>query len=262
MVTNHADKTIQSRRRMFLIDFSRIAEQLLNGMDADSAPVVVLLATPWAVQPRQKAARSSSTSSRYKASDFHIRASDVDYIKQAAESCQFSREDQELFKTWEQLGTWRVPHQSTLGIDCLKKPRPLRHMGCLETLEQFILWHAWGSPSIHEQRPQWLLFDVHDAACFTAKLDHRVYTTSLKVAEQRSSWTMTLSEDGLAMLHAARCIDGRSCLDCFRAWGVPEDQRSFVVFTSFGPVALLVAHKKWHSLGDACRCTADPSSQT
>ena len=224
----------------------------------DDAPVVVLLATPWAAQPRQKGrSRLAGTSSLCKASDFLIRASDVDYIKQAAESCQFAGEDRELLKTWEQLGVWTVPHQSTLGLACLKKPKPLRHMGCLEKREDFILWHAWGSPSRHDQHPQWLLFDVHDAACFTAKLDHRVYTTSLKVAEQRSSWTITLSEDALAMLHAARCIDGRSCLDCFREWGVPEDQRSFVVFTSFGPVALLVAHKKWHSLGDVCRCTTE-----
>ena len=106
---------------------------------------------------------------------------------------------------------------------------------------------------MHQQNPQWLLFDIAASLCFNREVDHRAFATNLKIAEQRTSWSVRLSPQAAQDLGAMVCLDGRSCSEHFDAWGVSAEQREFPVFTALGPVIYLVAHGKWHTLADLPR---------
>ena len=223
--------------------------------------VVVLLATPWvgatrsAGKHRHKALVEGHA--RFKASELQLRASDVERIESAMRTCRLSDQDTSHFNQWLQNGTWPAENQLTVGAVRLQPARPLKHMGILSQREDYILWHAWGSPNVHALQPQWLLFDVLDATSFNAPMDHRVFANNLKIAVDRSSWTVRLSDEALQVLLAAPCTDGRSCAESFQEWGVPPDQHEFVVFTSLHPLVVLIQRTKWHVLADVCRCAPD-----
>lgn len=128
-------------------------------------------------------------------------------------------------------------------------------MGELRSREDFALWHAWGRPMPHHQHPPLLLFDVLDSVRFVNSHDFRAYTERLRVAEQRSAWTLHLPESVCSTLEESPCTDGRTCRQCFREWGVEAGCRQHAVFTSLGPVVHLISFKQWHVLADIPRCT-------
>ena len=112
-------------------------------------------------------------------------------------------------------------------------------------------------PRPHYANPQLLLFEVVHSICFQQQMDFRAFATNMKVSEQRSSWTVRLPQEVLQQLHQAMCCSGRPCQTHFQEWGVPDGQAEFPVFTSLGPIVLLVARDKWHTLADLPRCAPE-----
>ena len=86
-------------------------------------------------------------------------------------------------------------------------------------------------------------------------LDFRAYSSSLRVAEQRTSWVVNLPEAQLSMLKASGCNRARSFEECLQQWGVRNIPKSFVVFTSLGQILHLLVRQKWAVLPDMARCT-------
>ena len=222
--------------------------------------VVVLVSTPFAVRNKQNADRINAVGQAesraiFKASDFRLRASDVNYIVELFSSCRFKEPVQHAFDHWKKSGFWTEPGLQVIGAAKLRLPRGLRNMGTLASREDFVLWHAWGRPSPHEAHPQMLLFHVVDSTCFEEPLDFRAYSSSLRVAEQRTSWVVNLPEAQLSMLKASGCNRARSFEECLQQWGVRNIPKSFVVFTSLGQILHLLVRQKWAVLPDMARCT-------
>ena len=227
-------------------------------MAADHDFTVALLATPWARLAGRHLQRSFLGQQRkYKASEDQLRASDVSFISDSLQSLPLSVEEQQSFNGWLQTGIWPNEKQCVIGAVCLRRPLGLQHMGVLDNQEKIVLWHAWGCPRPHYANPQLLLFEVVRSICFQQQGDFRAFATNMKVSEQRSSWTIRLPQEVLQQLHQAMCCSGRPCQTHFQEWGVPDGQAEFPVFTSLGPIVLLVARDKWHTLADLPRCTPE-----
>ena len=221
-------------------------------------PVLALVASPWSGVTRslgihrQKNLKSGQR--RFKASELDLRNSDVGFLKQACLSCELDAKQRECLDVWLHSGSWPSEHQEVVGAVLLQKPRALQQLGNITNRESFLLWHAWGSPAPHLANPQWLLFDVLASTCFQQPLDHRAHVGQLKLAEQRSSWTMCLREEALQQLNDSLCSDGRALRDVLQGWGV-ESSRELTVFTSLAPVVFLTVRGKWPVLADMVRCT-------
>ena len=167
-----------------------------------------------------------------------------------------SARDKEMCKSWAASGSWPGEIQLTIGAALLKgQPRALQDLGCLQSRDEFAVWHAWGSPAPHHCKPQWFLFDVVEAVRFQIGLDHRPFVQQLRLAEQRSSWTVHLSKDGAATLENMLTLDGRTCAEVFLAWGVEIMPEYHTVFTTLGPLVQLVASGYWGVLADVARTT-------
>ena len=225
--------------------------------DVAESAVVALLATPYRPEGRVKRDKQKDSNRRFKAESTSLRHSDLQYILDAVRATQsLSAAHRSDIDAWAQKGIWTGDSLQTIGAVRLSKPRRLQDMGQCRSREHFVLWHAWGSPTAHATSPQWLLFDAVDAVAFSESLDHRPFVFHLRVAEQRTSWAVHLSAAAVADLGNVVCTDGRSFHSWLLDWGVQPTQAAYPIFTSLPPIVILVAHRRWHTLADIPRCTA------
>ena len=166
-----------------------------------------------------------------------------------------SAEHRGQIERWAQKGLWTGDSLQTIGAMRLRKARPFHDMGELCSREDFVLWHAWGSPTPHSIHPQWILFEVVDAVCFRSALDQRPFVSHLRTAEQRTAWAVHLSAHAIESLKNALCLDNRSFERCMLDWGLQPTQGEYVVFTSLPPIVYLVGNQRWRTLADIPRCT-------
>ena len=220
------------------------------------AAVVALLATPYTPQGRLKKDRQKDSNRRFKAESVSLRHSDLRYILDAVRASQsLPAQQKSPIDVWAEKGIWAGCSLQTVGAVRLCRPRRFQDIGQCRSREDFVLWHAWGSPAPHATSPQWLLFDVVDAVGFSEPFDHRPFVSHLRVAEQRTSWSVHLSAGAVADLRNAKCTDDRSFNSWLLDWAVQPDQAAYPVFTSLPPIVFLVAQRRWHTLADIPRCT-------
>ena len=224
---------------------------------ADESLVVALLATPIISEKRPKKDSKKDGNRRFKAESAALRNSDLSYLMDAVEACSgLSAAHRGALKQWSKKGRWTGDTLQTIGAVQLRKPCSLVDLGQCRSREDFVLWHAWGSPAPHSSFPNFMFFDIVDAVCFQNGIDRRPFVSSLRVAEQRTAWTVHLSEEALSDLKKAICVDGSVFEQCLLRWTAPLDQAAYPVFASLPPIVFLAARRRWHRLADIPRCTA------
>ena len=222
--------------------------------------VIALLSTPFSGTTRQDGRRRFAARKegrrRFKASDLELRSSDVDFLADACHSCGLDAAQKQRVDAWAKTGAWKTEAQLTVGAVLLAKPRGLQHMGQISGRSAAALWHSWGSPLPHLDRPQWLIFEVVASVAFLQPLDHRAFALSVKQAEQRSSWTIRLPAKEREQLQETLCTNGDTCLDNMVQWGLENlELAEYTVFTSLAPVVFLMMRGKFNILADMARFT-------
>ena len=224
--------------------------------EVDDSLVLALLATPFRTEGRIKKDSKKNSNRRFKAESTALRNSDLAYILDGVNACNnLSDAHRAALNNWSQKGHWAGDTLQTVGAIRLRKPRSLTDLGQCRSREDFILWHAWGSPSPHDRFPNFLFFDIADAVCFHEPQDHRPFVNHLRTSEQRTAWSVHLSEEAFSDLKQAQCMDGRIFEQCLLDWGATPNQCQYPVFTSLPPIVFLAAHRQWHTLADIPRCT-------